>query len=391
MFSCTASPGSEEEEKQMGTKRKQGEVNMGDQSSSFISPSQQHPHSACVVRYTRDEKPLHYTTKIQSFSLLKAALAKSQCDRYESQSFNAGGYKWRLALYPNGDVKRNGKIRLCCPRGCSRSRTADFLSLYLMFDGFKEHSQSFKVYAEFEIAVLSQLEDNFWFELGGKSFGTGTHKFYGVERSQGTHKRAALASSNRDKYESQPQPALASLQDNSLKLVYGNAYLRLGDSKTRRFHAMKTQWGFEKLVSLGTFNDASYGFLVGDYCAFGVDIFIMKFDGKRETLSLIKQPNNYKFTWKSNDFSQQNETCYKSEAFTCSGELTVGSSKASSGYLSPYLLFDSFKELPQETGCNFADFILLSDLKEPKKGFIHNDSIIVEVFALAKAKRFSNV
>lgn len=80
-------------------------------------------------------------------------------------------------------------------------------------------------------------------------------------------------------------------------------------------------------------------FWLGIIVHFGVEIFIMKFDGKREILSLIKQPNNYKFTWKFNDFSQQNETCYKSEAFTCSGEVTVGMQKKKKKNQNLQLLF----------------------------------------------------
>lgn len=56
---------------------------------------------------------------------------------------------------------------------------------------------------------------------------------------------------------------------------------------------MKKEWGFEKLVSLDTFNDTSNGLLVDDCCAFGVDIIVMKFyDGKGEVLSFIQQPKN---------------------------------------------------------------------------------------------------
>lgn len=75
----------------MGTKRKQKEVKMEDQTNNNVVFSSD---SAFVVRSTRDDKPLHFTLKIQSFSLLKAALANSKRDRYESHSFDAGGYKW---------------------------------------------------------------------------------------------------------------------------------------------------------------------------------------------------------------------------------------------------------------------------------------------------------
>lgn len=49
---------------------------------------------------------------------------------------------------------------------------------------------------------------------------------------------------------------------------------------------MKKEWGFEKLLSLDTFNDASNGLLVDDCCAFGVDVILMKSkDGNGEVIS----------------------------------------------------------------------------------------------------------
>ncbi|CAB4262446.1 unnamed protein product [Prunus armeniaca] len=47
--------------------------------------------------------PTHYTLKIGSFSLLK----KHSADRFESGEFDAGGYKWKLVVYPNGYEKKN--------------------------------------------------------------------------------------------------------------------------------------------------------------------------------------------------------------------------------------------------------------------------------------------
>lgn len=89
------------------------------------------------------------------------------------------------------------------------------------------------------------------------------------------------------------------------------------DGKMRRFSAMKTEWGIEKFLPLDTFNDASNGFLVDDCCVFGVDIFVMNCDGgKGEIFSLIKQPNNYKYTWKLNNFSQLDTTLKESDLFT---------------------------------------------------------------------------
>ncbi|XP_022146380.1 probable inactive serine/threonine-protein kinase fnkC [Momordica charantia] len=262
---------------------------------------------AVVIRSTRDEKPLHYTLQIQSFSLLKAALASSNRDRYESQIFNAGGYKWKLAVYPNGDVKRNG---------------ADHISLYL-------------VKADDDINPCSH-------------------------------------------------------------------------GKVRRFHAMKAEWGFEKLISLDTFNDSSNGFVVGDCCGFGVDVVVMKCDGKGEVVSFIKEPKSHKYTWKTKNFSQLDKKFYESDPFTVEGYrwklwlYPKGSSKAKTGFLSLYLSYNSYEEIPQGSqvyveyedshncwfgfggvesgrGWGHPNFLSLRDLNEPTEGFIVDDTIIVEV------------
>ncbi|KAL3750476.1 hypothetical protein ACJRO7_011475 [Eucalyptus globulus] len=44
-----------------------------------------------------------YVVKIQSYS----SLSKNSADKYESGVFQAGGYKWKLVLYPNGNKSKN--------------------------------------------------------------------------------------------------------------------------------------------------------------------------------------------------------------------------------------------------------------------------------------------
>ncbi|KAL3750471.1 hypothetical protein ACJRO7_011471 [Eucalyptus globulus] len=44
-----------------------------------------------------------YVVKIQSYS----SLSKNSADKYESRVFQAGGYKWKLVLYPNGNKSKN--------------------------------------------------------------------------------------------------------------------------------------------------------------------------------------------------------------------------------------------------------------------------------------------
>ncbi|XP_059625716.1 MATH domain and coiled-coil domain-containing protein At2g05420-like isoform X2 [Cornus florida] len=53
----------------------------------------------------RDAPPTHYSFKIQSFS----SLSKASIEKYTSDKFEAGDYKWKLSIYPNGNKKRNGE------------------------------------------------------------------------------------------------------------------------------------------------------------------------------------------------------------------------------------------------------------------------------------------
>ncbi|BBG93015.1 TRAF-like family protein [Prunus dulcis] len=56
-----------------------------------------------ILRSFSQSPPTHYTMKIQSFSFLY----KNNVASIESGDFEAGGYKWILRLYPNGDLKKN--------------------------------------------------------------------------------------------------------------------------------------------------------------------------------------------------------------------------------------------------------------------------------------------
>ncbi|KAL8146244.1 hypothetical protein AgCh_004116 [Apium graveolens] len=55
-----------------------------------------------VKRTYRDVPPADYTLKIEDFPLLLREMNKVM-DNYQSGCFKAGGYRWRLSLYPFGD------------------------------------------------------------------------------------------------------------------------------------------------------------------------------------------------------------------------------------------------------------------------------------------------
>ncbi|PIA57555.1 hypothetical protein AQUCO_00600338v1 [Aquilegia coerulea] len=94
-----------------------------------------------LCRSTRDAPPSHFMFKIESFS----SLVSSSIERYESYEFDAGNFKWKLALYPNGNTKRDGE---------------DHISLYLVLD------QSFinlkkEILVMFSLFVFDHIRDKY--------------------------------------------------------------------------------------------------------------------------------------------------------------------------------------------------------------------------------------
>ncbi|KAJ0035419.1 hypothetical protein Pint_24225 [Pistacia integerrima] len=57
---------------------------------------------AGIIRFVSNTPPTHYQVIIQSFSLLF-----ENAEKYESAEFEAGGYKWKLVLHPNGNKSKN--------------------------------------------------------------------------------------------------------------------------------------------------------------------------------------------------------------------------------------------------------------------------------------------
>ncbi|KAE9446255.1 hypothetical protein C3L33_21846, partial [Rhododendron williamsianum] len=231
-----------------------------------------------VVRSTREVPPAHYTFKVDSFSLLSNILSKSEVEKYESDMFEAGGYKWKLSLYPSGRKERNAN---------------GYVSLYLAIAEKDTLPLGWEVNVKFNIFVYDQLRDNY-----------------------------------------------LTFQD--------------GNSGVVRFHGMKTEHGFARLLSLENFNNASNGYLVDDSCIFGAEIFVIKSTGNGECVSVVKAGDENFHSWKLEKFSALNtERCW-SEEFTSAGQKWMlevypkGYSNQSSGYLSlGIILADSESLLPE--------------------------------------------
>ncbi|XP_057470432.1 protein RESTRICTED TEV MOVEMENT 3 isoform X2 [Actinidia eriantha] len=84
--------------------------------------------------------PAHYTVKIQLLSLLKT----NKLERYESGEFGVGGYKWKLAIYPNGN------------------KVECHLSLYLVMVEESSLQPGWEVHAGFRLFLFAQKEDKYF-------------------------------------------------------------------------------------------------------------------------------------------------------------------------------------------------------------------------------------
>ncbi|VVA37118.1 PREDICTED: MATH [Prunus dulcis] len=90
-----------------------------------------------ILRTISDAPPTHYTIKIQSLSLL----SKHSLEKYESGEFEAGGYKWKLVFYPNGNKRRN---------------VTEHISLNLVLAGANGPQTCWEVHAAFRLFLLDQ-------------------------------------------------------------------------------------------------------------------------------------------------------------------------------------------------------------------------------------------
>ena len=88
--------------------------------------------------------------------------------------------------------------------------------------------------------------------------------------------------------------------------------------KERRFNGLKLEWGFDQFIPLEEFNDASNGYLVGDTCIFGAEVFVKERNiVKGECLSMKKftSASPYKYVWKIKNFSNLEAKSYESKVF----------------------------------------------------------------------------
>ncbi|CAL5441043.1 unnamed protein product [Camellia sinensis] len=307
--------------------------------------------SSEVTRSLRDIPTSHYIFKIEPFSQLSKALLDTEVQSYESDIFQATDYKWRLSLYPNGDEKRNGK---------------GYISLYLVITETNKLPLGWEVNVNFKLFVYNQIQDKY-----------------------------------------------LTIQD--------------ANGKVSCFHGMITEWGFPQLLSLTTFNDPSNGYLISDKCMFGAEVFVLNYSGRAEFLSFKELDIIH--TWKIENFSSLDAEYVVSDVFTaesCKWILCLypkGCPEEKVKCLSLFLGLYNGESFPPERKlyahyslcirnqhngkhkkitdrswfsttlgdvCGESTFLSLTDLHDSNKGFLVNDTLIVEckVIAISEVKNF---
>ncbi|KAJ1439471.1 TRAF-like [Sesbania bispinosa] len=304
---------------------------------TICKPTSSAHNEVGISRSERDLPPAHYLFKIQSYSVLM----NTGVEKYETNVFQAGGYKWRLILYPNGNLHSNG---------------SGYVSLYLAIADTDKLSNGWEVDVHFKLFVFDKKNNNY-----------------------------------------------LTIQD--------------ANGAVRKFHEMKTEWGFEQLISLETLFDSSKGYLVEDSCVFGAEVFVITHSGKWESLSLVKDPPQGSFTWKLENFSKLDQSQYLSKSFTV-GErdwkLKVfprGIEQERGKGLSLYLELTNCERFPPNrrvyakfklrildqihnkhhertdshwfcasgTLWGYRKFVPLVDLHDAAKGYLKDDTLIMEV------------
>ncbi|KAK4601088.1 hypothetical protein RGQ29_010605 [Quercus rubra] len=88
--------------------------------------------------------------------------------------------------------------------------------------------------------------------------------------------------------------------------------------KERLFRGIKLEWGYDKVIPLKTFNDASNGYLVDDSCVFGAEVFVSKQRSidKEECLALIKDSITKKSVIRFDNYSKLTGESHYSAPFS---------------------------------------------------------------------------
>ncbi|KAH9687507.1 TRAF-like family protein [Citrus sinensis] len=238
-------------------------------------------------------------------------------EKYESGAFEAGGYKWKLVLYPNGNESKNVK---------------DHISLYLAMADTSSLTFGWEVYAVFRLFLLDQNQDNYlvvqdamgkerrfnglkleWcFDqfIPLKAFNDASNGYlvedtcvFGAEvenfsKSDKGRQESQVFNAGNHKWQIELHPmgtgvgagdhlslflALGDSTVESVK-VYAEFTLRILDqvgAKHRSFQAKywfrrpSDGWGWPRFVSLSKLNEPGTGFLVDNVCVVEAEVTVL--------------------------------------------------------------------------------------------------------------------
>lgn len=201
-------------------------------------------------------------------------------------------------LYPNGNKKKN---------------VEDHISVYLRIAGAKSLPTGWGVSVDFRLFLLDQNK-GMYLVIEGTIFTqvqviliqtiyTYVHAWFGF------HMQTAYI-------------ARSSSHRSFFVFRFVRVYCSDAFTKHKWLHGGMLDVGFDKLIPLKEFTDASNGYLIADKCVFGAEVFVCKERkiGAAECLSSIKGAHTYKHVWKLEKFSKLNARYYESEPFSVAGQ-----------------------------------------------------------------------
>ncbi|KAM3221829.1 ubiquitin C-terminal hydrolase 12 isoform X2 [Capsicum annuum] len=100
------------------------------------------PEDEEVTVEVREDSPAHYFLKIESFT----RLSESGIYKFESNEFEAAGYKWKMIIYHDGNTRENG---------------SGHISVYLAISGTSSLLVGWEVNAIFTFFLFDQIHDNY--------------------------------------------------------------------------------------------------------------------------------------------------------------------------------------------------------------------------------------
>ncbi|CAI9770903.1 unnamed protein product [Fraxinus pennsylvanica] len=161
----------------------------------------------------------------------------------------------------------------------------------------------------------------------------------------------------------------------------------------QRFHLINPEWGFSNFVAKEDLMDPTNGFIVDDKCVFGAEVFVIKSKGIGECLSLFKVTDSYTREFKISNYSVMENQWFSEEFITDSLENMNGSFVwiRKDMVNKRALCFDILGcdingwFSPSWPSLGWSNFISITDINDPKKGFVVGDSCVIEVEISIKA------